>query len=114
MLESQRSIIASLAYLDPEAFTLQTTLQEKPQDAASAVISGLEIFLPMEGVIDQEAEHERLAKELKDVEVQIERLETLLSSPFAQRAPAAVVDKEREKLAGFKETADKLREQIKA
>ncbi len=112
LLESQREVIASLAYLEPEQVTIKSELPEKPEDAASIVVAGVEIFLPMEGVIDPEAERARLEKELAEVETQIERLEKLLASPFAQRAPAPVVDKEREKLAAYQETAEKLREQI--
>ncbi len=114
LLEGQREVIASLAYLDPEQVTLKAELPEKPEDTASAVVSGVEIFLPMAGVIDAEAEQARLEKELADVEAQIERLEKLLASPFAERAPGPVVDKEREKLTAYQETAEKLREQIKA
>jgi len=50
---------------------------------------------------------------LEDIQSQIERLETLLSSSFGQRAPAAVVDKERQKLASFQETSSKLKEQLR-
>ena len=64
-------------------------------------------------MIDLANEKSRLEKELKDTESQIERLEKLLSSDFANKAPASVVGKEREKLAAFKETAQKLRSQLK-
>ena len=50
--------------------------------------------------------------ELTETEQQIARLETLLNSPFAQKAPAAVVEKERQKLAAYHETAAKLRQQL--
>ncbi|HAY83528.1 MAG TPA: hypothetical protein DCY42_01015, partial [Chloroflexi bacterium] len=42
----------------------------------------------------------------------IERLEKLLSSAFAQKAPPEVVQKERERLAGFKDTAEKIASQL--
>jgi len=54
----------------------------------------------------------QLEKELQNIEGQIERLEKLLNSDFAQKAPAAVVQKEREKLTAFQETAEKLKTQI--
>jgi valyl-tRNA synthetase len=65
-------------------------------------------------MVDVGAESIRLNKELGDTQAQIDRLETLLSSTFAQRAPAPVVEKERQKLAAFHETAAKLREQLAA
>ena len=60
-----------------------------------------------------EAERARLSKELADTQSQIERLEKLLAGDFAGKAPAAVVAKEREKLAAYKETAEKLKAQLK-
>jgi valyl-tRNA synthetase len=49
---------------------------------------------------------------LESLESQIKRLQELLGSPFAEKAPAAVVDKERQKLATFQESAAKIREQL--
>jgi valyl-tRNA synthetase len=49
---------------------------------------------------------------LAEAQSQIERLEKLLASPFAEKAPPDVVQKERDKLTGFKETAIKLKDQI--
>jgi valyl-tRNA synthetase len=91
---------------------LTARLAEKPQGAASAVVSGVEIYLPLADLIDPEVERARLQKDLSEIEVQIERLEKLLSSSFAEKAPAAVVDKERQKLATFHDTAARLREQL--
>ena len=65
-------------------------------------------------MIDTAAEAERLEKELVETNSQIQRLENLLNSPFAQKAPEQVVNKEREKLATFQETAGKLQEQLEA
>jgi valyl-tRNA synthetase len=112
ILAGQRGTIAALAHLDPDGLELVTRLAEKPQGAASAVVAGVEIYLPLEDLVDPEVERARLQKDLSDTEAQIERLEKLLSSSFAEKAPAAVVDKERQKLATFKETAARLREQL--
>ena len=53
-----------------------------------------------------------LHKDLDELDGQISRLEALLSSPFAQKAPAAVVDKERQKLVSYKDSVVKLKEQL--
>jgi len=76
------------------------------------VVSGIEIFLPLSGMVDSSEEKERLNRELQEARSQIERLERLLSSDFASKAPAQVVEKERQKLQTFKETADKLTSQL--
>ncbi len=112
ILESVYDSLISLAKIDPEQCNLLEEISEPPQDAASAVIAGISIYLPMAGMVDTAAEKERIERELKEVNSQIERLEKLLNSPFAQKAPATVVEKEREKLTAFKDTADKLTEQM--
>jgi len=112
VFQSQKQVLAALAYLDPEQLLLADSLAEKPQGQLALVIGGVEVFLPLADLVDMDAERERLQKELAEVESQITRLEELLASPFAERAPAAVVDKERQKLAVYHETAARLREQL--
>ncbi len=85
---------------------------EPSDDRITLVITPVEITIPLAGLVDVEAERERLAKELTEAESQIERLKKLLNSPFAQKAPAAVVEKERAKLAEYQETAERLKLQL--
>ncbi len=70
------------------------------------------MFLPLDDLIDVDAERERINKELSETQIQITRLENLLNSPFGEKAPAAVVQKEKEKLSQFLETANKLKQQL--
>ncbi len=114
ILRTQASALASLAHIDPAQLEIVPSLKEKPQEHISLVVSGVEVYLPLAGMVDLEAERSRLQNELREIEEQIRRLEGLLASPFAQKAPPAVVEKERQKLATFQETAARLREQIQA
>ena len=113
VLQSELKTIIALGQLDSAQTELSAALAEKPQGAVSLVVAGVEVYLPLAGLVDSEAEAARLQKELNEVRGQIERLEKLLGSNFAEKAPAAVVDKEREKLATFRETAAKLEAQLK-
>ena len=88
-------------------------MDEKPQNQIALVAGSVEIYLPLSGLIDPKAENKRLSSELKELTGQIKRLEDLLASPFAKKAPEAVVNKEKEKLAGYKDTVLTLNEQIK-
>ena len=72
----------------------------------------VEIYLPLADFVDPAEEQARLAKDLQEAESHIARLEKLLSSDFANKAPAPVVQKERDKLAGYKETAEKIKAQL--
>lgn len=103
-----------LAQLDLAQFEVVESILEKPQNAAALAVLGVEIYLPLEGLVDVEAERVRLQKELEDAEAQIRRLENLLNSPFAERAPANVVERERQKLVTYQETAARLKEQLSA
>ncbi len=113
ILKAQQKTIQTLAHLDANAFQLEKVLSEKPQEAATLVVAGVEIYLPLAGMVDTTAERIRLEKELEEVQQQISRLEQLLSSPFAQKAPPAVVEKERDKLMIYRQSAERLESQIK-
>jgi valyl-tRNA synthetase len=113
LFQSQAKTISALANLDFDALQLSKDLPQKPATSASAVVSGIEVYLPLDDLVDQGAEQARLQKELEEAESQITRLEKLLSSDFAHKAPAPVVDKERQKLAAFQETVEKLKAQLK-
>jgi valyl-tRNA synthetase len=112
LLKSQSEVMAALAALDTAQLSIVDALASKPDGAVTLVVGAVEVHIPLAGMVDESAERERLAKELAEAESQIARLEKLLSSDFANKAPAAVVAKEREKLAGFQETAEKLKGQL--
>jgi valyl-tRNA synthetase len=112
LLNEQARVIAALAGLDESQMEISSSLKEKPENAAALVVAPVEIYLPLAGMVDLEQERARLEKELAEAESQIKRLENLLSSEFASRAPEAVVAREREKLGTYQETAEKIRAQL--
>ena len=84
----------------------------RPEGHVGLVAGAVEVFLPLSGLVDVEEERSRLNKALSEAEAQIQRLEKLLGSDFAIKAPQAVVQKEREKLAAYQETANKVKGQL--
>ncbi len=85
----------------------------KPAAAAAAVIDSAEIFLQLEGIIDFNEERARLQKEMEKIKEDMDFVGNKLSNDkFVQRAPADVVEKEREKHDLLKQKADKLLENI--
>ncbi|MFN8384300.1 MAG: valine--tRNA ligase [Anaerolineales bacterium] len=113
LLTAQAKVIASLSGIDQSQFNIQASLADKPKDAAALVVGSIEIYLPLAGMVDLANEKVRLEKELKEAESHIQRLETLLGGDFANKAPAALIAKEREKLATYKDTAEKIKAQLK-
>jgi len=77
---------------------------------AHAVLrGGVELFIPLAGVIDLEQERKRLQKELERLEVQLRATEAKLrNEQFAARAPADVVQRERAKAENFRDQRDRL------
>jgi len=112
MIKAQRQSFVSLAGIDPDNLKIIVEPLGPSDEAISLVITPVEISLPLAGLVDVEAERERLEKELEEAEGQIKRLEKLLASPFAEKAPAEVVEKEREKLGTYRDTAEKIRQQL--
>ncbi len=90
---------------------------EKPEDASIQVAGDVQIFVPLKGLVDVEAEEQRLLKEIGKIDKEIEMFSKKLASPaFVDRAPAEVVEKERQKLADvtgkkqvLEESLDKIR-----
>jgi valyl-tRNA synthetase len=113
LLKGQAKIIAALSGLNEAELTIEESLKNKPRDAISLVIGSVEIHIPLTGMVDLAEEKSRLERELKEAESHVERLEKLLASDFASKAPAALVQKERDKLAAYKETAEKIKAQLK-
>ncbi len=113
LLNEQSKVIAALAGLDHSLFTIHSALTDKPADSAALIVGSVEIYLPLAGMVDLASEKTRLEKELKEAESHIQRLENLLGGDFAQKAPPALVQKERDKLAAYKETAEKIKAQLK-
>jgi valyl-tRNA synthetase len=85
---------------------------EEAPVAATALVGELEILVPMAGLIDQQAELSRLAREIDKLEKDLARIQGKLdNSSFVDKAPAAVVSKEREKLQAQQQALVKLQEQ---
>ena len=71
----------------------EQSITQKPEDSAALVVGSVEIYIPLAGMVDLANDKPRLEKELKEAQSHIERLEKLLSSDFANKAPAALVAK---------------------
>ena len=112
-LAGQRAVLAALAGLDEARLVIAATA-ETPAHAITLVEGATQVLLPLEGLVDLEAERARLQKELAELEKQIAKSEGLLASDFAAKAPAAVVEKERARLeqaqAGYAKVRARLAE----
>ncbi|HEY5467442.1 MAG TPA: valine--tRNA ligase, partial [Clostridia bacterium] len=86
-----------------------------PDSAVTAVFDGGTIYLPLEDLIDLAKERERLEKERENAERERDRvLQKLENAEFTSRAPARVVDAEREKLTRYGQMLADLETRLKA
>jgi valyl-tRNA synthetase len=115
LFSSQRDVMVELARLDPNSLRISRSLLDEPEQALTLVVGGVEIYLPLAGMVDLDAERARLAKELAHIEDGVARSQKLLSNEgFVAKAPAEVVQNEEVKLASLQEQAEKLRGRLSA
>jgi valyl-tRNA synthetase len=94
-IELHRGALEKLAKL--ESITLLD--KDKAPEAALTLVGEMRVLIPLEGLIDKEAEIERLNKDINKLEVNIEKTRNKLNNPsFKDKAPAAVVEKEQQRL----------------
>ncbi len=94
-LEKNRSYLER--FCNPSSLTIDTNI-EAPDKAMTAVVSGAEVFLPIEGLINVEEEIKRLEKELEKWNKEVERVQKKLANEgFIKKAPKEVVEEERAK-----------------
>jgi valyl-tRNA synthetase len=88
--------------------------QRKPKAAATAVIRGAEVYIPLEGIIDLTQERDRLQKEIAKLSKDIEVFSKKLSNKnFVDKAPKEVVEKDTAKLGEFRAKREKLEQSLK-
>jgi valyl-tRNA synthetase len=89
-----------LKALGPAASITIVESAERPASSAVAVLADAELILPLEGLIDKDAERAKQRKALADVEKQISGIRAKLANEsFVSRAPAEVVEQQRTRLA---------------
>lgn len=109
--QRQRPVLAALARLgDNELLLTETAVA--PDNALTLSLGDVTAYLPLAGMVDLDKERERLTKELNDLAGQIKKKQGLLNSPFAQKAPPAVVQKERDDLARLESAQQELQERL--
>lgn len=114
--EIKQQLEANRHYLDrfcnPSTLTIDTSM-EAPEKSMTAVVTGAEIYLPLEGLIDIDKEIARLEAELEKLNKEVERVDKKLSNQgFVSKAPAHVVEAEKEKQKDYMEKREKVKERI--
>jgi valyl-tRNA synthetase len=113
LIHAQRKLLVRLARVADDQLTIVEQLAAKPANAATLVVGDVEMFLPLAGLIDLDAERARLSKELEQADADITRRAARLNNAgFVDKAPANVIQRERDGLAGAQAMAERLRERL--
>ena len=100
-------------YENKEALLHNEENKEKLDNSMSIILSDIEVYIPLKGLIDIEEERNRLKAEVTRLEGEVARGEKMLSNPgFVNKAPEAKVNEEKEKLAKYKEMLESAKERL--
>jgi valyl-tRNA synthetase len=110
-LDQERHHLSRLTFSEPLIIHPEVA---KPKQALAAIIrEDIEVYLPLEGVIDFEAEKARLEKELHQLQTEIRKTDGKLNSPgFIEKAPAEVVVKEKSRREEQESKLAKLQQRL--
>ena len=114
--EDERRFNAYSGFLKSLA-KLESLTWLQPQDdapmSAIQLVGDMQVLVPMAGLIDKDAEISRLQKEIDKREQEIKRVESKLNNPkFVDRAPADVVEKEKQKISEHQAALKELQTQM--
>ena len=110
IVNEQASLIASLASLKEISANVDQT---KPAGSAVAVTSNLEIYVDLVGLVDFDAEKERLKKNLETTKKDMVKLEKKLNNPgFLAKAKQEIIDKDKAHFEELKAICEKTQAQI--
>lgn len=108
--EENQAFLMKLAKLNK--LTWLNEGDEEPM-SVTQLVGDMEVLVPMAGFIDKDAEVARLSKSIEKLGKELERVQNKLGNPgFVDKAPEAVIEKEKEKAAGFERDIAKLNDQI--
>ena len=111
VVEDNSEYIHLLANVD--TLSLYSLEEAKPENAMASVNAGVEVYLPLKGLIDVELETGRLTKELAGLEKELKRVSGKLQNPgFLAKAPQEVVEKEKAKAEEFAAKSKTIEERL--
>jgi valyl-tRNA synthetase len=108
-LEHNRHYVTALGRVE----SIEWLGDREGPESATALVGEMKLLIPMAGLIDKDAEQARLGKELERKRGELERTENKLNNAgFVDKAPAAVVDKEKARADELRSTIRQLEEQL--
>lgn len=96
-----------------EKITVQKDKTGIPENAIAIMQEGIELYMPLEDLVDMEEERKRLEEEKTKLEAEVTRCEKMLSNPgFVNKAPEKKIQEEKDKLEKYREMLQKVEERL--
>ena len=110
ILEAQE-LIAKLGF--GTSVKVQNDKTGIPENAISIMQDGIELYIPLEDLVDMEEERKRLQDEKAKLEAEVARCEKMLSNPgFVNKAPEKKIQEEKDKLEKYKDMLSKVTKRL--
>ena len=112
MIKESESFLKKLGFA--EEIIVQRDKEGISKNAISILGEEIELFIPLEELVDLEAERSRLEGEKKKIEAEIERASKMLNNPgFVSKAPEAKIQEEKDKLEKYQEMLKNIEGRLK-
>jgi valyl-tRNA synthetase len=109
LYNDNQSFIETLAKLEKSEWLAEN---DEAPESATALVGEMKILIPLAGLIDKDAELARLQKEIGKLQVNVDKTTAkLVNKNFVEKAPAAVVEKERARMAEMTKSIEQFKEQ---
>ncbi len=111
-IEENSSYITHLARVEE---LILNPAAERPSVCKTAVVEDVEVFLPLEGLIDLQEEKEKLKDQIDRIQSLVEKAnQKLMNRDFLKKAPQEVIERERAKVEEGRAKLEKLKENLKS
>jgi valyl-tRNA synthetase len=112
-LKGKAAVIEVLAKTRPLHILPRDQRPANTEKAMVYVLKDADVVIPLEGMVDMQAERARLSKEMGVLEREIARLtERLEDGQFTSKAPAAVIEKERSRLTEYGDRLARMKDEL--
>ncbi|MCK4676091.1 MAG: class I tRNA ligase family protein, partial [Gammaproteobacteria bacterium] len=109
LYNDNQPFIETLAKLEKSEWLAKN---DEAPESATALVGEMKILIPLAGLIDKDAELARLQKEIGKLQVNVDKTTAkLVNKNFVEKAPAAVVEKERARMAEMTKSIEQFKEQ---
>jgi len=110
LYNDNQTFIEALAKIESSKWLAEN---DDAPESATALVGEMKILIPLAGLIDKDAELARLEKEIGKLQANVDKITTkLINKNFVDKAPVAVVEKERARLAEMTKSIEQFKEQV--